>query len=147
MPESRLNEFTDWEGPAQSCSCSGLQLPRDSPIPSFAAGPSVHPLPGNGVPHSVQNQLQGEREVSGFSEHKGPPGSPGSPSTHMQSSKHLLLRPRLWGVQRCSRRSQQVPANTASTHGQPSCVDPPCHAAHGPTGQEIHHLCGRAMPQ
>ena len=50
------------------------------------------------------------------------PGDPrptgaGSPSTHMQSSKHLLLRPRLCGVQKCSRRSQQVPAHTASSVG------------------------------
>lgn len=68
--ESRLTEFTDWQGTEQSCFCSRLQLPRETPTPSFAAGPSVHPLLGNDVPHSVQNQPQGEREVSWFTEHR-----------------------------------------------------------------------------
>ena len=56
---------------------------------------------------------------------RGSPRHLASPSMHMQSSKHLLFRPRLWGVQRCSRRSQQVPAHMASTRGQPCRADPP----------------------
>lgn len=49
----------------------------------------------------------------------------------------------MWGVHRCSRRSQQVPTRRASTRGQPCPADPLRHPAHAPTGLEIHHLSGR----
>lgn len=128
MPGMELNEFTDWESTERSCSCWCLQFPRD-PLTPFAAHPC---LEENG-------RWQGSR-------HRGSPRHLASPSTHMQSSKHLLFRPRLWGVQRCSRRSQQVPAHMASTRGQPCRADPPHRPIHAPTGQEIHHLRGGAAP-
>lgn len=112
--ESGLNAFTDWEGTERSCSRSGLQLPRDSPTASFPADPSAHPLQETTSPTRHRTSFKEERKLCGL-EGMGDPWEP-SPSTHMQSSKHLLLRPRLWGVQRCSRRSQHVPADTAHTH-------------------------------
>lgn len=128
--ESGLNAFTDWEGTERSCSRSGLQLPRDSPTASFPADPSAHPLQETTSPTRHRTSFKEERKLRGLGG-TGDPWEP-SPSTHMQSSKHLLLRPRLWGVQRCSRRSQHVPADTAHTRGQPSCVDPPRRPRHSP---------------
>lgn len=139
--ESGRNAFTDWEGTEQSCSRLGLQLSRDSPTASFATDPSVHPLQETASPTRHRTRFKEEGRFRGSRGTEEP-----SPSTHMQSSKHLLLRPRLWGVQRCSRRSQHVPADTACTCGQPSCVDPPRCPRHSPTGRKIHHLCGRVVP-
>lgn len=75
-----------------------------------------------------------------------PQESLGSPSIHMQSSKHLLLRPRLWGVQRCSRRSQQVPVHTASTHSA-KLPGPTHRRAHSPppTGDPSSPWQGHAL--
>lgn len=41
--------------------------------------------------------------------------APHSPSSHMQSSKHLLLRPRLWALHSCCLRSQQEPSGEQDT--------------------------------
>lgn len=95
--ESRLNEFTD---------CG-----RRAKLPLLVSSAPRGVLPPPSPPTPAWRR-KGGCEASAPRE---PPMS-GSPSTHMQSSKHLLFRPRLWGVQRCSRRSQQVPAHTAKAH-------------------------------
>ena len=83
--------------------------------PSKAVPARVFSSPGILPPPSLPTPASRRKGGGEVSAPREPPMS-GSPSTHMQSSKHLLFRPRLWGVQRCSRRSQQVPAHTAKAH-------------------------------
>lgn len=124
---------------AQGFSSQGiLPLPPSPQTPRPTLCRKRHPPTRHRTSFKEEGRFCGSRSP-------GDPWEP-SPSTHMQSSKHLLLRPRLWGVQKCSRRSQHVPADTARTRGQPSCTDPPRRPRHSPTGRKIHHLCGRACP-
>lgn len=106
--ESRLNEFTDCEGTEQSCSCSCLQLPRDSPTP-FSAHPSLE----------EKGRLRGL-------------GTEGAPDVGLTFHTHAVVKAFVVQASVVGRAEvfPEVAAGPCpqgkSTLGQPRRADPPC---------------------